>query len=457
MISSKNKEPEKANSRLQILFGFPKFGTSLILGLETFSMYTLYSDIFGLNSILTGIALAFGYIAIALAQLIFGWLSDGHYTKLGRRKPYLLLLSPILGLSFIFLFIPNMFLPDLNNQIILFIWLFIFEGLFKFCYAVTIPYQSWMVEVFPNKQRPRVSQIQNIFNYIGVGLMAIITFFIFADIYDDFKSNPYLIPIEYVSIVIIAGITIWVIFYLIVLIFPTEPYHEIQHKGLGENIKTIKENKNLMRVILSNGIAAIAWAIFASGTLNFNKVVLGLENTQYLIIGVILGIGTLIFLSYWRRRIETKGKKKNLLQLFIIAMILSPVTLLGLLSDYIYPLITGMIFTFSMGLIRAGMNLFPYIIYADISQDKEKESGQLLAGLYTGFPSMILNIFQALGMILLGVLGTLPLITINSIEFSIGLTLWGPICSVILIIAYLYTKKYVTLDFDWEKINQNER
>ncbi|MBY8983388.1 MAG: hypothetical protein KGD57_10585, partial [Candidatus Lokiarchaeota archaeon] len=79
------------------------------------------------------------------------------------------------------------------------------------------------------------------------------------------------------------------------------------------------------------------------------------------------------------------------------------------------------------------------------------------AGLYTGFPSMILNIFQALGMILLGVLGTLPLITINSIEFSIGLTLWGPICSVMLIIAYLYTKKYVTLDFDWEKTNQNER
>ncbi len=451
MIKTKNKKPEKTDSGLQILFGFPKFGTSLILGLETFSMFTLYPSIFGLNYILTGISLAFGYICIALGQLTFGWLSDRRYTKLGRRKPYLLILSPVLGLSFIFLFLPNMFLPNIDDQIILFLWLFTFEGLFKFSYAVTIPYQSWMVEVFPNEQRPEVSQIQNIFNYIGVGLMAVITFFIFDEIYDSFKINPYLIPIKYLSIVIITGITIWIIFYLIVLVFPTEPYHEIKHTGIKESIKIMKENKDLMRVILSNGIAAIAWAIFASGTLLFNKEVLGLEKTQYLIIGVFLGIGTLLFLSFWRERIELKGKKKILLQLLIIATILSPVTLLGLLCDYIYPLIIGIIFTTSMGLIRAGLNLFPYIIYADISQDNAKKSGQLLAGIFTGFPLMILNAFQALGMILLGIFGTFPKITINSIEFPIGLTLWGPVCSIILIIAYLITKKYVILDFEWEK------
>ena len=309
-----------------------------------------------------------------------------------------------------------------------------------------------MVEVFPNDQRPRVSQIQNIFNYFGVGLMGIITFFIFVDIYDSFKINPYLIPIEYISLVIITGITIWLIFYFLVLIFPTEEYHEIKQIKLKDNIKIMRENKNLMKVILSSGIAAIAWSIFASGTLNFNEEVLGLEKMEYLIIGVILGISALLFMSFWRKRIETQGKKKILLQLIIIAIILSPVTLLGLLSDYIYPLITGLIFTSSMGLIRAGLNLFPYIIYADLSQDNEKKSGQLLAGIYTGFPLMILNVFQALGMILLGIFGTFPMITINSIEFPIGLTFWGPACSIILIIAYIYTKKNIILDFEWEKV-----
>ncbi|MBY9019821.1 MAG: hypothetical protein KGD67_02105, partial [Candidatus Lokiarchaeota archaeon] len=105
-----------------------------------------------------------------------------------------------------------------------------------------------------------------------------------------------------------------------------------------------------------------------------------------------------------------------------------------------------------VAIILGGWYLFPYIVYADIAEDDEKSTGNLKAGTYAGFPSLILNLFQAVGAIVIGSLFSLPNITVGTINpFSIGLALFGPICSVILIVAYFFTKKYVTLDFDWEK------
>jgi Na+/melibiose symporter-like transporter len=90
-------------------------------------------------------------------------------------------------------------------------------------------------------------------------------------------------------------------------------------------------------------------------------------------------------------------------------------------------------------------------MYADLAEDDEKRTGDLKAGIYIGFPSIILNIFQAVGLLVIGLITSLPDITVGPSTYSIGLVIWGPICSVILLVSYFYTKKYVTLDFDWEK------
>jgi len=115
-------------------------------------------------------------------------------------------------------------------------------------------------------------------------------------------------------------------------------------------------------------------------------------------------------------------------------------------------LILGILFIAGVGAILGGWYLFPYIVYADVAEDDEKSTGDLKAGTYTGFPSIILNIFQAIGAIVIGLMFSLPSITVGSLDpYSIGLAFFGPICSVILLVSYFYTKKYVNLDFEWEK------
>jgi len=115
----------------------------------------------------------------------------------------------------------------------------------------------------------------------------------------------------------------------------------------------------------------------------------------------------------------------------------------------------GIIFIVGIGAILGGWYLFPYIIYADVAEDDEKLTGELKAGIYSGFPSIILNLFQAGGAFFIGAILSLPDLTRDYVpepySFSIGLLIFGPIVSVILIISYFYTRKFVQLDFEWEK------
>jgi len=433
----------------KIIFGSPRLGTSLVLGIEGFALFTLYLTGYNLNPVLIGFALAMGYLSIAAGQFLLGWISDAKYTKLGRRKPYLIIFGPLLGISFIFLLLPALVLPDMSDKNSLFFWLLIWDVIFRFCYAVTTPYQAWMAEVFPASERPEVSQVQNTFNFIGNGLMALTTLLIFTDVFEKIAANPDVIPFEFLAVVITFGLIAIILFVVIVFIMPTESKYEID-SSLWENLKNTVKNKNYLKVVLMQGISGFAWSIISTVMLTYTELVLSLDGNDYLIVAVFFLLSIFAFLYFWRKRIEKSGKKQTLLLIFIIAVIFLPITLLGLI-DAIPSLILGIIFIIGVGLILGGWYLFPYIIYADLAEDDEKITGDLKAGIYAGFPSIILNIFQAIGVFILGIIVGLPNITVGISTFSIGLVIWGPICSLVLIVSYIYTKKFVELDFEWER------
>jgi GPH family glycoside/pentoside/hexuronide:cation symporter len=441
---------EKSTSK-KLLFGLPRLGTSIVLGVESWALLTLYTSGYGLNPFLAGLAIAMGYLTIAASQFLFGWLSDAKYTKFGRRKPYLIIFGPLLGLSTIFLLLPSMFLPDLNDQFALFLWMLVWDVLFRVGYALTTPYQAWMAEVFDVNDRPKVSQYQNTFNFVGNGIMALFSLLIVTSFVDALKVDVNAsVPMIYLIPIVIFGILVVVLFYLIAFLFPTEPNYEIK-SNLKESLRATVQNKNFMLIVLMMGISGFGWSMLSTGMLKYLDDALQLSTTEYLIAAVILLLSIFIFIYLWRKTIEKKGKKATLLYVFILAVFFLPITLLSFIPMSSH-LILGILFIAGVGAILGGWYLFPYIVYADVAEDDEKSTGDLKAGTYAGFPSIILNLFQAIGAIVIGSIFSLPTITVGSLEpFSIGLAFFGPLCSLILIVSYFYTKKYVKLDFDWEK------
>ncbi|MFW9902077.1 MAG: MFS transporter, partial [Candidatus Thorarchaeota archaeon] len=320
---------------------------------------------------------------------------------------------------------------------------------FRISYSVTTPYQAWMAEQFPVGERPTVSQFQNVFGYIGNAVMIVFTLLVLTPAFEQLAAAPETIPILILLPVLIFGILV-ILFYLsIVFTMPTEPKFKIE-SNIIKNLKTILKHKNYLLIILMQGIASFAWSIITTVMLTFIGDVLGLSGTVYYIVAVFLIIGFIVFIYLWRRLIQKRGKKRTLLNLFLFALILLPTTLIGLIP-LAANIAFGIIFILIIAATLSGWNLFPYLYMADLAEDNEKQTGELKAGIYAGFPSILLNIFQAFGPLIIGSLLSLPDIMVGSLTYSIGLVLWGPICSAILLVSYFYTKKYITLDFDWEK------
>ncbi|TXT58708.1 MAG: Major Facilitator Superfamily protein [Promethearchaeota archaeon] len=456
-----------------LVFPLPKFGTSIVIGIADFALATLYIVAYQITPFLVGLALALGKITIAASQFFFGWISDQTYlSKWGRRKPYLLILSPLLAISTIFLLMPSLIISLETAN--LFLWLLIWYQIFNFSYGVTTPYESWMAEQFTVDERPKASQFLNILGMLGTGVMAIFSIVVLTQFNDKVKLNPDVIPAEFLYSVIAFCIILVVLFYVVVFFMDTEPHREIK-TSMIERLKIVLKNRNYLLVNVMVGIASLAWSMIGSLILLFLEQVLQFELIFYIITAATYLIGILVFLAIWRAMITNKGKKTTLLYVFLLAIIALPFSLLGFIKGG-FSVIYGIIFVLAIAGAMGGWYLFPAILMADLAEDDQRKTGELKAGIYKGFPSIILNIFQAVGLLLLGVILELPDISIGPTTYSLGLNvfrfgefsfrfptvfidmsnvsigylLWGPICSAILIGAYLFARKFIIIDFDWE-------
>ncbi|MCK5140933.1 MAG: MFS transporter, partial [Candidatus Heimdallarchaeota archaeon] len=157
--------------RQKFYYGICRFGTTILLNvvfLVTFWMYN--SDTVDLDPMLNGIGNAVGKLVIGLSSFFFGFLSDSlssSTAKYGRRKLFIWIGAPLLGLSFTMLFIPHFIIPD-GSQTVLFLWLLIWNSLFHFFYGFLLtPYQSWLPELTKPEERVGVSAIMNVTNLAG--------------------------------------------------------------------------------------------------------------------------------------------------------------------------------------------------------------------------------------------------------------------------------------------------
>jgi GPH family glycoside/pentoside/hexuronide:cation symporter len=433
-----------------LIYSMPRFGIELVVGMIDFTLLFLYTDAYKLNGLLSGIATLLGKIAIAIAQFVLGWVSDHTNTRWGRRKPYLFIITPLLGIFFFLLLVPGLILGSNPDQITLFLWFAIFNMLTQACYGVTAIYHSWTAEQFQVKDRPKVSSYQNSFNFLGAAVIAIFSFVVLTSIKSQLQAHPDIIPVNFLYSIIIFSVILVGLLYVCAIYMPKENT-PIYKTPLLTDLKTILKNKNFINATLMQGIGSFGWAMISAFLLGYTQLVLRLQGINYIIVAGIFILTLIISVFGFRKMVSTRGKKKTLLIIFLIAICASPISLIGLLPQST-TLYFAIIFVIGVSIGYGGWQLFPYFIYPDLSEDDEKRTGELKAGIYTGFPSILLNIFQGFSDLLSGWLISLPLITnvSGATPFSMGYILWGPISSVFLIIALLFTRKHLNLDYQWE-------
>ncbi len=436
-------------------YGMPRFGGSLILSLRDFVTLFLYTEVFELSGVYTGIGIFLSYVSIALSQTFMTSLSDRTNTRWGRRRPFILFGTPILVFSFFMLFTPLLFMGKYPGDLSLFLWLIIFKCSFEWFYGfVTSPYQAMLPEITSVTERPRASQWQNIFAMLGTGVGTVITLVGLTGLTDPIKTNREM-SLPFIAIFLVCAIGTWLLFFLLTTFMPKENPKFISKDSVMRNLKVAWKNKNFVHITLFQGIASLSWAMVMAIVFGYIKEVLHFSGILYYIAAVALLFGIMIFLGLWRRFIETRGKKWTLQTILIFAIICFPLALVGIFQGMDFSVI-GIIVIIVIASAVGGWYLFPYILYADLTEDDVRRTKNFKAGVYTGFPSIFLNLFQGISYIVTGVLQEyLPKLAGTTVSWFY--VIWAPLSSLYLLIALFYLRKKVVLDFDWEKEVKEQR
>jgi GPH family glycoside/pentoside/hexuronide:cation symporter len=436
-----------------LIYGMPRMGAGITLDIIDFGILFLYIAGYGLHPILSGLALAVGKLSIAFSQFSMGWLSDRTKTKYGRRKPFMFFYGPLTGIAFICALLPMLFLQN-PASLILFIWILVWDGVFQFCYGgLTTPYQSWVAEQFMVYQRPKASAFQNLFSFLGTGVGVVFTLLVFPPLIVKYLKTHTIDPTFIILIFAFAGLVI-LLFYICALVLPVEKIQGAEMKFM-DDLKKVLKDKNFMHVCWLQAIAFLALGMVTSIILGFVTLVLKFGATETIIAAALLLLGMMIFLFMWKKLIDRKGKKQTFTIILFTGVIVLPFTLIGLIPTGV-SFVFGILFILGIAAFMGGWYLFPYIWFADLAEDYEQRSGESRkAGLYAGFPQILLNIFQAIALFITGLILSLP--HVPGKDYSWGYIIWGLWCSGIILIAYLFTKKYVQLDFDWEKIQLKQK
>ncbi len=433
----------KLTRNQRIYFGICKFGSSIFMQVVTIALVYIYANHFLLPQNLNAIGNAIGKFVIAFSGFIFGYISDIlPESKLGRRKIFMWTGAPLLAISFVMLFIPHYIIP-IGQSIPVFIWLLVWNSMFNLFYGYLMtPYQAWMPEVTTEEDRVSMSGIQNVSNLVatigGLGF----TFFLTAKLSETFELNiingnqvysPGGITGSFGTVLFIAVIAFAVIevalFLPALLTIKEEPVVR-KHRDIIREFKVVLKNRNYVLWFVTQGIYSMGLTILTA--LTFDLIIfLGLSGiVDFAIFAIAMFGTTMASFIFWEKMSKRIGKRKGLLISFGVLIIILPLTLV--LGNI--PLIPNNVETWIFGILLGfGMSttfLFPNAVIGDLADEDERLTSESRAGMYTGFNSIPLNIFQACAYLLI------PLIyDPNDPSAGVGMKWLGPIVAAFFLLA----------------------
>jgi glycoside/pentoside/hexuronide:cation symporter, GPH family len=142
--SAAPRVPARLSFGYKVIWGIASLGTSTISGIFGALQPIFYQDYLGLGARWIAIAAAIYAVWNALNDPLFGYITDGTRSRMGRRIPYMRFTAPFLALFFVMVW----FAPRGAGQIGIFIWMLASMLLYDTAYTIVgLVYSALLPEV----------------------------------------------------------------------------------------------------------------------------------------------------------------------------------------------------------------------------------------------------------------------------------------------------------------------
>lgn len=337
----------------------------------------------------------------AINDPLVGYMSDRVRTRIGRRKPFI-----ILGTIPILIIVIIVWLPPTDSHFITFVYLLIMLMLYDTFYTMVTLFDSLFPELYVSvEERAEVNTIRQILATVGMLIGFLIPGFFIGDL-----TNPAGYLINGIVTSIIVGITLFI---AIKWGVKEREEFKLDHKqefGFFKGLKYTFKNRGF--VLYTIMFFCYEYILLLYGTIIpiYALHVLSITDTflTSILFGILFIVGILTVFIWMKLDVKLGSRKAYAIAImcFIVAVI--P---LFFISSFTLALVMFIIIGFGFG----GMLYFIYLIIADVIDEDELKTGVRREGTFFG----ITNFFMRLAMVL-------SIVTISLVFTSTGWETYTP-------------------------------
>lgn len=355
------------------LLGFGFFGISLIWPIFNNFIPVFLRDEFGLSATMIGFIMTWDNYLNMFVQPVVGERSDQTRTRLGRRKPWMLVGAPLAAIFFILIpvmgTVPGIMIAILLTNLSM--------ALFR------SPTIALLGDLFPSQQRSTANGIINLMGGIG----SILAFLVGGLLYNFGRITPFVFG----SVVMLAGVTL-------VLLFVREPQasEKVERQTQGSFVSHLKEVLNASdRSGLLILLAILCWFLgfnaMETWISSFGKYTLGIDEGRMAILTSGLALMFVIF-ALPSGLIATRFGRRR-----VILVGIAGLTLLCLYGLVVSNQLMLIAFLISAGFFWALINVNSLPMVYDVG-------GDVRIGAFTGLYYLASNIAAVAGPQVVGVI-----------------------------------------------------
>jgi Na+/melibiose symporter-like transporter len=325
-----------------------------------------YSSDMGIPLALVGTVLFVVRILDVFTDPLMGYISDRTRTRFGRRRPWLVLATPLMMLAIWRLFLP----PEQVDGWYMFTWMVVLS---LGTTMMLIPYYAWGAELSADyHERSRITGWRAAFGALGqltAQAVPAAALFFFA-----IGGTP--------AVLEMVGITMLVLFPIAVLltvIFTPEPDRVVSSSiPVLPGLKLMFRNGPFLRLILAFMIGYIGLNISTPLYIFFVADVLGAEDKSIYMLGLFY-ISSIVAIPFWVRLASRIGKHRAYITAYATIALTHPFYLLLGEGDFWWMLPITLVTGFSAG---GFSQTLPNSMKADVIDLDHLRSGENRAALF---------------------------------------------------------------------------